>query len=166
MVEKDKLTSEKVKFSGLFDFKDTYQFVHSWVTEEGYSVEEEKYQESIKGDSKDIEIIWNCKLKISDYFRAVLKLKWRVVGLKKTEAEKDGRRIQMDSGTVEIKISGILERDYQNKWDKSPGLRFLRGIYDKYIVEGSLKGYRGKVVGDVDALVEETKSFLAITGLK
>jgi hypothetical protein len=166
MVEKDKLTSEKVKFSGLFDFKDTYQFVYAWLTEEGYSVEEQKYQESVKGDSKDVEIAWDCKKKISDYFRANLKVSWRVLGLKKVEAEKNGKRIKIDDGSFEIKISGTLERDYQNKWDKSQGLRFLRGVYDKYIIEGSLKQYRGKVVGDVDDLIEEVKAFLAITGLK
>jgi hypothetical protein len=166
MVEKDKITSEKIKKSGIFDFKETYQFVYRWLNEEGYNVEEEKYQETVKGDSKDIEIKWTCEKKISDYFKSVIKADWRVLGLKSVEVEKEGKRAKMDDGGFEVKISGVLERDYQNKWDKSPTMRFLRGVYDKYIIEGSLKQYRGKVFGDVEDLSEQIKAFLVITGLK
>ncbi|MEA3329562.1 MAG: hypothetical protein U9Q06_02350 [Nanoarchaeota archaeon] len=166
MVEKDKITLEKIKRAGIFDFKETYQFVYRWLTEEDYDVEEEKYQETAKGDTKDIEIMWVCKKKVSDYFRLNLKLGWRVLGLKKIEVEKDGKRIKMDDGSFEVKITGTLERDYENKWDKNPSMKFLRGIYDKFIIEGTKKGYENKVFGDVEELSEQIKAFLAITGLK
>ena len=90
MSEKDKVSEEKVKWSGLFDFKETYQFIYNWLNEEGYWVEEKKYIEELTGDSKKVEIVWVATKKVSDYFKNELKLTWRIVGMKSVEVEKGG----------------------------------------------------------------------------
>lgn len=166
MVEKDKITEEKVKYNGIFDFKDIYQFVYRWLSDEGYDIEEDKYQESVKGDSKDIEISWKATKKFSDYFRSEMKLSWRILGLKSVEVERNGKRSKANNGGFEVKISGTLARDYKNNWDGNTTARFLRGMYDKYIIEGTMKGYEGKVFGDVEELAEQVKAFLTIEGMK
>tara|TARA_Y100000310_G_scaffold345693_1_gene468352 strand:+ start:5420 stop:5920 length:501 start_codon:yes stop_codon:yes gene_type:complete len=166
MTEKDKIGVEKVKWNGVFDFKELYQFVYRWLDEEGYDIAEEKYQESVKGDAKDIEIEWVAEKELSDYFKIELKLSWIVLGLKSVEVEKDGKRFGSNKGGLEIKIVGALIRDYQNKWDSSSFARFLRGVYDKYIIEGTLKGYEDKVAGDIDDMAEQIKAFVTIEGMK
>ena len=166
MVEKDKITEEKVKFSGIFEFKDTYQFVYNWLVDEDYTVEEEKYSETISGDTKGIEINWKATKKVSDYFRNEIKLGWRIIGMSNVEVEKNGKKIKMNKGNIELKIVGSLSRDYMGKWDSNASMKFLRGGYDKYIIEGTMKGYNGKVFGDVSMIAEQLKAFLAIEGLK
>src|SRR3989344_4375091 len=162
MAEKDKVLTEKIKRVGIFNYKDTYQFVYNWLNEEGYGVEEKKYVEEIQGDAKKIEIIWTAGKKVSDYFKNELKLSWSILGMKNVEVEKDGKRIKMNDGSFEIKISGTLVKDYQSTWKKNPTSKFLRGVYDKFIIEGRIEQYQDKVAGNVHDLINDLKSFLTI----
>ena len=66
MAEKEKITSEKVKYNGFFDFKEVYQFVYRWLNEEDYDVEEEKYIEEVSGDFKKVEIVWKATKGVYD----------------------------------------------------------------------------------------------------
>ena len=162
MAEKDKVLTEKIKRVGIFNYKDTYQFVYNWLNEEGYGVEEKKYVEEIQGDAKKIEIIWTAGKKVSDYFKNELKLSWSILGMKNVEVEKDGKRIKMNDGSFEIKISGTLVKDYQSTWEKNPTSKFLRGVYDKFIIEGRIEQYQDNVAGNVHDLINDLKSFLTI----
>jgi hypothetical protein len=166
MAEKDKITDEKVKYNGYFDFKEVYQFVYRWLNEEDYDVEETKYVEEVNGDFKKVEILWKASKKVSDYFKSELKLAWRVLGLTSAEIEKDGRKIKTNKGSFEVKITGTLIRDYRGAWDATPFTKFLRGIYDKYVIEGTMDKHETKVFGDVNTLAEEIKAFLTIEGMK
>ncbi|MEM3074666.1 MAG: hypothetical protein QW727_01865 [Candidatus Pacearchaeota archaeon] len=166
MSEKDKVKEQKVKWKGIFDFKEIYQFMYRRLNEEGYSVEEQKYQEEVKGDEKDIEITWVATKNISDYFKNEIKLSFRILGLKKIEAEKNGKRIKTNEGGFEVKITGSLVKDYENRWENNPTMKFLRGVYDKYIVEGTINRYKRNIVNDIDDLTENTKAFLTIEGKK
>jgi hypothetical protein len=167
MAEKDKLLEQKVKYNGIFDFKEIYQFLHRWFIEEGYDVEERKYVEEVQGgDEKKVEIKWLATKKISDYFKYEIKADYRILGMKKVEVEQDGKRIKTNSGTFEIKYQGVLHKDYENTWENNPMMKFLRGVYDKFIVEGTISKYEEKLIQEVDKVTEETKAFLTATGLK
>src|SRR3989338_955621 len=108
MAEKDKVTEQKLKKSGLFDFKETYQFIYRLLDEDGYAVEETKYQETIKGEAKDVEFEWKAEKKISDYFQNEIKLKFRILGMKSVEVQRDSERVKINDGSFEVKISGTL----------------------------------------------------------
>ena len=166
MAEKDKVITEKIKLSGIFNFKDTYQFAYRWLNDEDYDVEEQKYVETVSGDSKDIDITWVAVKKLSDYFRSDIKMVWRILGMTDVEAERDGKRIKTNKGNFEIKFAGTLTLDYDSKWDVNPFMKFVRDIYDKYVVYGRLKQREQKVFGDVEELLEQIKAYLAITGMK
>ena len=166
MAEKDKISSQKVKRSGIFNFKDTYQFAYTLLKEQGYDITEGKYAEEITGDSKKISVSWIATKKISDYFKIELGIRWDIINLKSVEAEKDGKRIKTNEGSIEIGINGILVKDYDSKWDTSPFTKFLRGLYEKFIIEGRVSQYEGVVAEDVDNLAEQLKSFLTLEGLK
>ena len=165
-MEKDKITETKVKRSGVFDFKELYQFVYRWLVEEGYDTDEKKYVEEATGDTKKVEIKWESYKKITDYFKIEMKFEWRIVGLKSVEVEQNGKKVKMNDGTFEVKISGTLIRDYQGTWDKTPMMKFIRGVYDKYIVRATVEKYEGKVFGDVEDIAEQIKAFLTIEGMK
>ena len=166
MSEEDKIIEQKVKRSGIFDFKEVYQFVYHWLNEEDYTVEERKYTEYVTGDSKKVEIKWVATKKVSDYFKNEMKLNWRIVDLTNVEVEQDGKKVKMNKGNFEVKITGNLVKDWSSTWEKNPFMKFLRGTYDKYIVEGRIKQYEIKLYGDVDELTEQIKAFLTVEGMK
>tara|TARA_Y100000310_G_scaffold220290_1_gene221790 strand:- start:635 stop:1132 length:498 start_codon:yes stop_codon:yes gene_type:complete len=164
MAEKDKVVTQKIKRVGVFNFKETYNFMYKWLSEEDYAIEEQKYVEEVAGDAKKIEIIWVASKKVSDYFRNDIKLTWTILNMKNVEVEKDGKRVKMNDASFEVKFAGTLVKDYQSTWEKNPMTKFFRGVYDKFIIEGRIERYEDKLFGDVDDLIKDVKGFLAIEG--
>ena len=166
MAEKDTIFKGKIKQEGMFDFKEFYSFAYDWLNGEGYGVAEKAYSEKIAGDAKDIEIEWEAKKKVSDYFRFVIKMSWKILGMKKIKVKRENKEISMNTGVVEIKFSAVLVKDYESRWEDAPIWKFLRGLYDRYIIKSRIDDYGDKLTEDLDELIVQCKSFLAIEGKK
>ncbi len=164
MAEKDTVFSGKIKQKGLFHFKNFYAFSYDWLTGEDYRVTEKVYSEEITGDSKVIKIEWQAKKKISDYFRFIIQVKWLILDLKDAEVVKEGKKVKMNIGTVEIKVKGVLVKDYEHKWEDHPFWKFLRGTYDRYIIKSRIEEYEDKLKEETDEFIAQCKSYLAIEG--
>ena len=166
MSEKDLICEGKVKHEGIFDLKEVYRFVYAWLTDFEYFIEEKGYIEKSKPEGKEVEIHWIARRKISDYFRFVLKLDWLILGMTTVEIIKDNIKVKANKGSIEIKVKAVLEKDYENKWESTSFLKFLRGIYDRYIIKGRIENYEDKISEELDELVAQTKAFLALEGVK
>ena len=166
MAEKDKVLAEKVKHTGIFSFSELYEYLYDWFSDESYKIREKKYTEKILGDSKTIEIEWENEKKISDYFKFQIKLTWLITGLKKVEVKKEDQKVTMNSGTVEIKFSAMIIKDYENRWENQPFWKFLRGVYDRYIIRSRIDYYEDRVEDDLREIVAQTKAFLALESRK
>jgi hypothetical protein len=162
MPEKDTIYKGKIKQTGVFDFKDFYSFTYDWLMSENYDVTEKSYSEKVSGESKDVDINWEASKKVSDYFKFVIKLEWKILGMKKTKVKKGDREVSMDTGQVEIKFSAVLVKDYEGRWETNAFSKFLRGVYDRYIVRQRINEYEGKLIGELNEIVDQCKSFLAI----
>ncbi len=164
MSEKDKIWSGKLKHTGIIDFPELYNFTYSWLVDEEYFVVEKSYNEKIIANGKDLEIKWEAKRKISDYFRFNLKLTWRVI-LTPVEVERNGKKIRAEQAKLEIKLEGVLEKDYEHRWETSSFLKFLRGVYDRYLIRGRIENYEKKLYGEIEEFRKEVKSFLVLSGI-
>ena len=164
MSEKDSVYRGKVVQKGVFNFKDVYEFLYDYLVEENYDVDEVKYVEKIQGDAKNLEIIWNCTKEVSDYFMYEITLTWGILGMKKVKVKKGKQEVVMDSGTVDIKFTGALIKDYENRWENNAFLKFMRGLYDRYIIRSRIDVYGVKVWEEVHEVIAQAKSFLAIEG--
>jgi len=162
MSEKDKVYQGKVKQSGIFSFKDLYSFLYDWLKEEGYDVTEKSYSEKVTGDSKQIEITWEDTREVSDYFRFLIKVEWQILGMKSVEVQKDDKKIKMDSGSMEVKFKGVLLKDYEDRWENQPFWKFMRGVYDRYVIKSRIDEYQIKLIEEVEDIVSQCKSFLSI----
>tara|TARA_Y100000310_G_C20626244_1_gene786055 strand:+ start:756 stop:1256 length:501 start_codon:yes stop_codon:yes gene_type:complete len=166
MAEKDTVFSGKFAQKGIFNFKDFYGFAYNWLRGEGYSLTEKKYSEEITGDSKKIEIEWEAKRKISDYFKFTMSIRWIVFGLKNVEIQREGKKLKMNSGQIEVRIKGVLIKDYENRWDDHPFWKFLRGIYDRYIIKSRIDQYEDKLKEEVEEFIAQSKAYLVLEGKK
>ncbi len=83
------------------------------------------------------------------------------------EAEIDGKKMKMNK-LVELKIEtkGVLVKDYDNKWEKTGLGKFLKEVYQKYVISGRTKEKEKQVEAVVQEFKEEMKAFLALTGKK
>ncbi len=166
MAEKDTIIKGKLKQKGIFNFKEFYTFTYDWFTNEGYKITEKAYAEEITGDSKKIELEWQAKRKISDYFQFLIKTRWQVLGLKNVEVQREGKKIKLNSGQVEINLIGVLIKDYEHKWEDKPIWKFFRGIYDRYIIKSRIDKYEAKLKQEAEEFIAQAKSFLVVEGKK
>jgi len=165
MVELDKLFKSKVRHVGIFDFKETYRVLYEWLIDEGYDINEKVYKEVIgAGNSKEIEVEWDATRKVSDYFRFQIKVNIHIFGMTSVEVEIDGVKQKMNKGDFNLEATCTLQKDYEDRWTMNPVYKFLRGLYDRYIIPARIEQYEGKLIGENDEFLAQSKAFLALTG--
>tara|TARA_Y100000310_G_scaffold253607_1_gene260506 strand:+ start:4468 stop:4971 length:504 start_codon:yes stop_codon:yes gene_type:complete len=165
MAEKDTLISNKIKYNGIFPFSDFYNFCYKWLTEEtGLVIFENKYDERLEGDSKKIDIEWAGFKKLTDYFKFEVKVKFRITGLTKVEVTQNGTKIETNKGSVEVKIDGIIVKDYEGKFETTAFLKFLRSIYEKWVIPSRINEFQGKIIEDSDEFLSQAKAYLDLEG--
>ena len=167
MPEKDQLFSSKIKYNGIFSFADFYKFCYQWLTEEiGLGMGESKYAEKISGDSKNIDILWEGDMKMSDYFKFAIKVKFQILGLKKVEINQAGQKVETNKGSVEVAVKGILIRDYEGKFETNATQKFWRSVYEKWIIPSRIEQFEDKVIANCDEFLSQAKAFLDLEGKK
>ncbi len=164
MAESDTIFDQSVKHKGFFNYTDLYNFCFNWFKDNGYKLFEKAYTEKLSSFGKEVVIEWNAKKKISDYFRLEIKAKWHILGMNDAEIMIEDRKEKTNKGEVKIAIKGELVRDYEENWDKTPFYKFLRGIYDKYIIRTTMDDYEDKVMDDATDFYNEIKAFLNLEG--
>ncbi len=166
MAEKETIFSSSIKYDGVFSFKDFYKFCYEWVIEETRldPFSEEKYEEKIKGNEKDIVVEWVGKKEFTDYFRMDIKIKFELKPLKEIEVVQGGAKIKTNQGGVKITVKGDLVRDYEGKFEMSAFNKFLRSIYEKWVIKSRIEEYEGKVAKHCDDFLGQAKAYLDLEG--
>ncbi len=165
MVEKDQIIKEKLDHSGIFNFSELYTFMHSWLKDNLYGVNEEKYSEKVSGAARDISFEWKATRDISDYFRIEHTIRFEITGLTEVEVEIDGKKKKMNKGKIAMEIKGVLIKDRKNTWEETSAVyKFLREVYDKYIIPTRIDAMENKVEGDARSFKDEVKAYLELTG--
>jgi len=166
MAEKETIFSSTVKYEGIFLFKDFYKFCYEWIKEEIRMdpFNEIKYEEKIKGDEKEIVVEWEGEKELTDYFRFDTNVKFEIRPLKNIEVVQNGKKIKTNEGIIKITIKGILVRDYKGKFEMSAFNKFLRSIYEKWVIPARIEEYEGKIAGKCDEFLSQAKSYLDLEG--
>ena len=165
MAEKDTIYSSKVKYAGVFDYPDFYKFCYDWLVDEmEMFVIEDQYVEKIEGDSKRVDFVWKGVREVTDYFKFAVKVKTRILGMKTVELVQDGQTVKANKGTVEVKISATLIRDYKGRFEEGAFKKFLRAIYEKWVITSRVEQFEEKLAGDADKFLAQVKDYLNLEG--
>jgi len=166
MSEKSNVFKQALKHKGYFSFRDLYIFCYDWLKDQGYKVAEEEYTEKLSSHGKEVVIRWKAKKKISDYFRNIIEVKWHILGMTDVEVEREGKKEKANKGDLKLSFSADLERDYEKRWEDNPFWKFLRGIYDRYVIRTTIDEYEERLRSKAENYVEQIKSFLVLEGKK
>lgn len=165
MAEKDTVFSSKIKYNGVFSFQDFYQFCYDWLTEEtDLNLSENKYTEKLSGDSKNIDVEWTGTRKVTDYFKFEVKVIMRILGLTNVEINQGGAKIKTNKGSIEVGVKGTLIKDYQGKFEKTATQKFMRSVYEKWVITSRIEQFEDKLIGDCDEFLAQAKAFLDLEG--
>ncbi len=166
MAIESEVFSQTVKHKGYFNYSDFYSYCYDWLKDEGFEVAEEEYVEKLSDFGKEILITWKIKRKVSDYVKFIGSISWHILGLSGAEVMIDGKKTKTNKGELKLKINASLEKDYDSKWDASPFLKMLRGIYDRYIIRATIKLYEDRWESKISSFVEDVKAYLNLEGRK
>tara|TARA_Y100000034_G_scaffold54708_1_gene66993 strand:+ start:3144 stop:3647 length:504 start_codon:yes stop_codon:yes gene_type:complete len=165
MSEKETIFSSKMEYTGIFPFSDFYNFCYTWLTDEtGLDISEDKYEEKLSGDSKIIEIEWTGKREVTDYFKFSFSVKFKLTDLKKVEINQEGKKVETNKGKVKISVKGELIRDYKGKFETTAFNKFLRSIYEKWVIPSRIEQFKEDILKNGDEFLAQAKAYLDLEG--
>ena len=164
MGEEKGVLKQSVKHKGLFNYSEFYNFCYNWFKDEGFLLSEKEYTEKISAAGKEVVIKWSAHRKITDYYQNFIDVKWHILGMNDAEADIDGKKVKMNKGEVKLEVDAKLKKDWEETWDKNPFWKFLRGIYDRYIMRTTEDEYEVRLIEKAEDFIEDAKAFLNLEG--
>lgn len=122
--------STTIQYDGVLDDQKFYNFLKDTLKGLGYSVTEGSYVQF----SNNYAIEWSATKLVDDYmaYRLTLKIDFR--GIKKGSSVKDGKQVEVKTGTVQLRIVWDMLLDYLDKWTHGIS-KLIRPVYDKMNAE-------------------------------
>jgi len=162
MSQKTVVYKQTFKTTGYWKYSEVYDFVFEWLRDRDYKTSEDSYNEKIGSKKKEVTITWKSSKKVTDYFKLLVQSDWHILGMKDVEVEIDGKKKKMNSGEVEIIFKATLVKDYERRWEDKPVWKFLRGVYEKYVIRSTVDDYEDELEDDVRELIGDLKAFLRL----
>lgn len=162
MPQKKLIYKEKLTQVGHWNYEDVYNMLFNWIKDHGYALSENNYKEKLSSAGKEIIIGWEAKKKITDYFLYQIELDWHILTMKDAEVEIDGKKTKTNKGELEIVFKGTIIKDYEKKWEDKPFYKFLRGVYEEYIIRKTIDEYEDDLEEQTKELITDLKAFLRI----
>ncbi|MBW2966111.1 hypothetical protein KY342_03330 [Candidatus Woesearchaeota archaeon] len=147
--------SFRVKFKDIFNLKEFYKAMHEWMLEYGWSsvesdgltIEEgDDHYETLylekqdAGGAKEMWWWWRLqKLPVSNsYYKWHMDIDSHVLYMLPAEVMREGKKLKVNKGEVEVKIWAYLEFDYLGQWSKHPVLKMFNKIFPNRIFKKEL----------------------------
>ena len=149
---------ERVEYSGPFEMLDFYKLFEAFAVDKNYDRKELKHSESVTKEGKFIEIELEPWKLLTDYAKSIIHVRIQLSNVK--DIMVSGKKLQ--TGNIKMIFDGILETDYEARWEGKPLLLFLRTLYDKFIYKTISGGFEKIVKDDTMHLIDLANSFLGL----
>lgn len=159
---KNNIVKDQIGKDGYFNYFQLYNLIMNWFNDRGYDVFEKKYAEKLKDEGKKIDTKWQCYRPITDYFKFEFVIKFDITGMSDVTIERDGKKEKTNKGDLKFNIEANLMKDYEARWENKPFWKFLRGVYDNYVLRTTNDEYADKLLNEATELINEVKAFLEI----
>lgn len=142
----------------VFNISDLYKHIKSWFDFHGYDFYEKEYHDKLKEGAKNIVIKWKGERKIDDYLRFNIKVSIKFSNIIEVNTKKG----VMNKGKVTFEFKSFLEKDYNKKWSANFMQKFLREVYDKFIISNQINARMDELKNETYEIYHEVKSFLKL----
>ena len=166
MGEEQKLYVKRLSYEGFFNFKEVFRTMDFWIRDKFYDKREHRYEEFKTPEGKQIELEFKPWKKVTDYYKIQIKIEMFVKGLRDVVIERNGKKVPMQHGSINIKLSGYLIVDYEHYWNKTPLLYFIRDMFDRFVYWYITKKYMKMTIDHIDDLYYTLSTYLNINTYK
>jgi hypothetical protein len=146
-------------YEGLFKVNEFYRFLDSYFAEKNYDKHEVINMEKVDPNGKYIELEIEPYKKLTDYAKMVVRVNCKMHGIKEVEVEREGHKVRMNQGRINILIDGFIMTDYENRWNDRPMYVFIRTMYDKFIFKNYIDQFESKLTDEINQLYIQMKAF-------
>ncbi len=148
----------KFKWKGTCDLKLLYSKIKTWIEEEEYAVSEKSYGERVKPNGKQLEIVWEARKEEGSYFQKKIFLEIFGIGISEVEVEREGKRLKLHSGELEISLHAEITLNASDDWHDG----FVHTLYQDYIIKEKIDEEKINLYKDVHNFMDEVKAFLSL----
>ncbi|MBW3022981.1 hypothetical protein KY308_02670 [Candidatus Woesearchaeota archaeon] len=149
-----------VQYEGIMNLRDIYKIIDDWQKDNDYDTIEKLNAEYVRPEGKYIELTLEPEKKVSDYVKNIIKIKLIARNIKDVTVEDEGRKKKMQEGELAVTLTGVLETDYEGKWEQKATIFFLRVLVDKYIYKFYTDKFESALAKEIKDLHTQIKSFL------
>ncbi len=151
---------QRLSYEGLFNVLDLYNLINEWLEEKGYDKREIQNFENVSPQGKYIELLMQPWKKITDYAKIEIRMRIIMSEVKEVDIEKDGARVRLNQGKVQMVFDAMLTTDYENRWEGKPVYFLTRELFNKYFYKPFHDWDIHVVKGDYNQLISLIKSYL------
>jgi hypothetical protein len=122
-----------VRYEGVFDHEGLYKLMFKWFKDRDYDFIEKAYKRGTADFGRKEEFEWIGKLKYNDYIQFQIDVQVIFFSMQKAEVMKNGKKVKMNKGRIEMKFKGQMNTDYQKKFVGTKFLRKLNEFYERIV---------------------------------
>jgi hypothetical protein len=162
----------RVKFKDIFDMKAFYQSLREWIKEHEYGDYEEGierwetvYGERVgKGGAKEIWFQWRVKKTApgSEAFVYYLDLDFHCIALSETEVVRDGVKLKVHKGEVELKIGAFIDEKYKSDMYNHWFLKHVAKLFSRRVYRKEVEQRKKELYQEVYVLLNFVKQWLKL----
>jgi hypothetical protein len=162
MAEKNVVVSPTtVKYEGYFNANDLYRIITNFTTHRGYDPNDDIHEVKVTKKSRHIHVVMKpFKTYDSGAASAVIEVTLRMDTVVDVDVDLDGKKIQMQQGSVSVSIRGIILSKYEMDWATKGWSIFIRTIVDKFIYKRYREEHTEILRTDISNMRREVSSFL------
>jgi len=117
MGQKETTNPIYVRYNGLFDLDSLYAAIVDWCKNYGFMWTEATYKHKVPNPyGAEQEWIWVADKKVNPYTKYTLVIFGHGWDLNDVEITKNNKKKVLSNGRLEIKMIGVMELDWQNKF--------------------------------------------------
>lgn len=144
----------RVKFKDIFHLKEFYKAMHEWMLEynwsstetDGLEIEDDDRFETLylerTGLSGDREMWWWWRVQkvptSNSYYKYHIDVDSHILYIVDTEVMREGKKLKVHKGEIEVNIWAYLQFDYKGEWSKHPVLKMFNQVFPKRIFKKEL----------------------------
>jgi hypothetical protein len=150
----------RTHYQGVLNIVEFMDFIDHWLREKGYYKKIGRTDEKVFKENRQVEIEWEPWKKVDENAKIVIQMKFLFTNVKDVVVEKDGMKKKLQQAKISVTFMGLMESDYEHKWEKRPFYFLIFSIIDQFVWKINSDKYFGLVAEDCTELRNEMKAFL------
>ena len=150
----------RLHYQGVLNIVEFMDFVDKWLRENGYYKQINKTDEKVFKENRQVEIELTPWKKIDENAKIVIQIMFLFSNVKDVVVKKDGQRKKLQQAKVAITFMGLMESDWEHKWEGKPFYWLIYSLIDQFVWKIHSDKYYGLVAEECGDLHKQMKAFL------